>query len=572
MPCLILTGHPCCGKSTVAQLIRERCRSGAFLLKKEKNGDDDNDGDQHNDNVVVIDERLACPSATPWAAQAYADSLTEKATRGSLKAAFDRAVFGGGSSSGGDEDDDLCRPKNKRQQSQSKLVVLDSLNYIKGFRYELYCICKSAQERHAVIWIVNDLETVRMWNDERRRREGGENSGEDGEGAYSDELLNELVQRYEPPDERNRWDRPLYVIDLSKYPATTGETSTATTAQSTAVNAIVDTATTTNKDNTSLSANAWSQTLYNMHQTTSKPAAAAGATPSESVSLAPGGDGTDAVGDGAATGKQKKRGTTTTKSGFKKRGKGKSSGVVSATFRRAAADTDACASSPQDASAPDVPPSIDQQSDEKQVVLDLTSMALGGDENEGRTGTSSAGSSDDGDDAMSSQQRRHGGRGTLQDATSPTASTATTLEERVDEILKSFLLEGRNTKVTKSTSTARHEPGEANLLHKLDTVTMQVCNAIHQFQQQQQMNNSGDIGEQLSSQLSITVSSGRGGGQETKVCIVPYGRERQQRRWSSAQLRQLRQQYLQWVSNFPPDDTSATGIATSFAAYLDTNR
>jgi protein KTI12 len=85
------------------------------------------------------------------------------------------------------------------------LVLLDSLNYIKGFRYELFCISKAAGQKHGIVWILNEINLCKDWNKKRR---------EDGLVAYSDELLEELTQRFEPPDERNRWDKPLYRIDV----------------------------------------------------------------------------------------------------------------------------------------------------------------------------------------------------------------------------------------------------------------------------------------------------------------------------------------------------------------------
>ena len=169
MPCLIVTGHPCAGKSELARKLQERALQHSLI-----------------DKVVIINEESACPDHTKN--QCYETSLTEKKTRAALKSAFDRAV---GAS------------------SKKTLVILDSLNYIKGFRYELHCISKAVGERHGVLWVLNRLDVCQEWN-----------SKLPAEKAYQPSALVELVQRYEPPDERNRWDKPLYMVDVA--PTRTG--------------------------------------------------------------------------------------------------------------------------------------------------------------------------------------------------------------------------------------------------------------------------------------------------------------------------------------------------------------
>jgi len=82
------------------------------------------------------------------------------------------------------------------------------LNYIKGFRYELHCLSKAAGERHGILWILNQASVVEEWNDDRpqdvKERE-----------SYSREQLHELILRYEPPDDRNRWDKPMFSVDVA---------------------------------------------------------------------------------------------------------------------------------------------------------------------------------------------------------------------------------------------------------------------------------------------------------------------------------------------------------------------
>ena len=169
MPCLILTGHPCSGKTTVAQLLKSRALQHSLI-----------------DDVVLINEESACPDLTKNAC--YESPLSEKQTRAALKSAFDRAVGG-------------SKISNDKKRT---LVILDALNYIKGFRYELHCISKSAGERHGILWVLNRFDRIEEWNSNRP-----------SEKAYQPALLQELIQRYEPPDERNRWDKPLFTVDVT---------------------------------------------------------------------------------------------------------------------------------------------------------------------------------------------------------------------------------------------------------------------------------------------------------------------------------------------------------------------
>lgn len=171
MPCIILTGYPCAGKSTLSEKIRERALTHSSRKIQ---------------NVVIINEQTACPDHS--VAACYATAIAEKKTRGALKSAFDRAVAA--------------------NALDSTLIILDSTNYIKGFRYELFCISKAAGSSHCVVWCLNDAVTVKAWNQERRLRTPNTDT------YYSDELLEALILRYEPPDNRNRWDKPLYRMDL----------------------------------------------------------------------------------------------------------------------------------------------------------------------------------------------------------------------------------------------------------------------------------------------------------------------------------------------------------------------
>ena len=219
MPSLILTGHPCIGKTPFANLLASRAL---------------NHPSKSISRVIHIREATACPDQTK--AECYTSSHSEKNTRASLKAEFDRAVTSSSSSGG----------SNGTSVVNSTLVILDSLNYIKGYRYELYCISKAAGEQHGVIWIMgstSDNECVQLgvssasdtlakkWNSHRKEVQLKKESGEEDhatqilegmsgdielDGYYKDDtMMDELVLRFEPPDEKNRWENPLYKVDVS---------------------------------------------------------------------------------------------------------------------------------------------------------------------------------------------------------------------------------------------------------------------------------------------------------------------------------------------------------------------
>ena len=87
------------------------------------------------------------------------------------------------------------------------MVLLDVAYAIISMKKLKYDVCskscsisKSMRQQHCVLWVLN--------NDAR-------NNLNQVEGDLSDEEIDALIMRYEAPDERNRWDKPLYRIDLT---------------------------------------------------------------------------------------------------------------------------------------------------------------------------------------------------------------------------------------------------------------------------------------------------------------------------------------------------------------------
>ncbi|KAH8548351.1 chromatin associated protein KTI12 [Umbelopsis sp. PMI_123] len=164
MPLIIMTGFPSSGKTTRSEEIKnffeQRCKTENKKLRIH----------------VVNDESLGISKL------AYKDAREEKKARGALMSAVERLV------------------------SKDDLVIADGMNYIKGFRYQLYCVARAISTPHCVVHCGTPINLARQWNSERE------------EGAYPEDVFNELISRYEEPDGRNRWDSPLFTViydDLS---------------------------------------------------------------------------------------------------------------------------------------------------------------------------------------------------------------------------------------------------------------------------------------------------------------------------------------------------------------------
>lgn len=86
--------------------------------------------------------------------------------------------------------------------NKETLVIVDSLNYIKGYRYELFCVTKSAQTPHCVIWCDAGKDASLRLNEGKT------------EEKYSNKLMDELMMRYEEPNGQSRWDAPLFIVQV----------------------------------------------------------------------------------------------------------------------------------------------------------------------------------------------------------------------------------------------------------------------------------------------------------------------------------------------------------------------
>ncbi|EFN54627.1 hypothetical protein CHLNCDRAFT_11683, partial [Chlorella variabilis] len=155
MPLIVISGLPCSGKSTAAAALAEVCR-------------------QRGQEVQVVDEdSVHLQRNISYAA----DAASEKVARGTLLSAMDRCL------------------------TRSRIVIFDTHNNIKGYRYQLWCIARQAATRYCLVHVDTPPDTCRQWNQQR-----------DAAGAYSEAIFEDLACRFERPDSRNRWDSPLFTL------------------------------------------------------------------------------------------------------------------------------------------------------------------------------------------------------------------------------------------------------------------------------------------------------------------------------------------------------------------------
>ncbi|GAB1288735.1 Protein KTI12 homolog [Apodemus speciosus] len=111
MPLVVVCGLPSSGKSQRTEELRRALTSEGRA-------------------VYVVDDAsvLGVQDST-----VYGDSAGEKALRAALRTAVERRL------------------------SRQDVVILDSMNYIKGFRYELYCLARAARTPLCLIYCISGL-------------------------------------------------------------------------------------------------------------------------------------------------------------------------------------------------------------------------------------------------------------------------------------------------------------------------------------------------------------------------------------------------------------------------------
>lgn len=168
MPLIVICGLPSSGKSVRANELREYFSSRVKAVK-------------------VISENDAVPRAGYAKNEYFADSQKEKVVRADLKS-------------------DVIRHLNK-----DDLVIFDAGNYIKGYRYEIYCASKAARVSQCTIFCAINEGQMQEFNRTR--------TAEDVSSVLNNSLvpctaetLEGLRMRFEEPQGNNRWDAPLFTV------------------------------------------------------------------------------------------------------------------------------------------------------------------------------------------------------------------------------------------------------------------------------------------------------------------------------------------------------------------------
>lgn len=182
MPLIIITGFPSSGKTKRTNELKAHFES-------------------RNKIVKIISENHAIPKSGFCKNEYFNDSQKEKIVRAYLKS-------------------DAIRLMNKED-----VVILDAGNYIKGYRYELYCASKAARTTQCTIYCALSSSEAWEFNQQRQHPDEIENSTDEHDSnlnnssvPYTREIFDLLIQRYEEPIANNRWDAPLFTILVNKQP------------------------------------------------------------------------------------------------------------------------------------------------------------------------------------------------------------------------------------------------------------------------------------------------------------------------------------------------------------------
>ncbi|XP_068622027.1 protein KTI12 homolog isoform X2 [Battus philenor] len=188
MPLIIICGTPVSGKTTRTNELKH------FFEKK------------HGKCVEVISEEEAIKKLGYEKNSTYLDSQKEKRVRGYLKSEVIRLI------------------------GKDNVVILDGSNYIKGYRYELYCASKACKSTQCTVYTIRNhdeaWEDNKKWLNEISVNKNDFNTNASSEDKiisqvqeiipYTEEVFNALTKlRFEEPNSNHRWDSPLFTVQLS---------------------------------------------------------------------------------------------------------------------------------------------------------------------------------------------------------------------------------------------------------------------------------------------------------------------------------------------------------------------
>uniref|UniRef100_A0A182SGV0 Protein KTI12 homolog n=1 Tax=Anopheles maculatus TaxID=74869 RepID=A0A182SGV0_9DIPT len=161
MPLIVITGLPRSGKTTRAKEL-------------EKYFTENGKGPVH-----IVSEADCIARSGYGVKESFTDTTKEKQIRASLKSEAMKLL------------------------TKTALVIMDGTNYIKGYRYEVFCMSKNARTTQCTVHCAMTVEQR-----DARRNEIEQNAGDE----LGSETFDALCQRYEEPQDSSRWDRPLFTV------------------------------------------------------------------------------------------------------------------------------------------------------------------------------------------------------------------------------------------------------------------------------------------------------------------------------------------------------------------------
>ena len=170
MPLVVITGIPSSGKTTTAVSIMRYLESKGkrvYMIQEEAIVRSQVDHETESQNCFCL----------------FNDPKKEKMIRSELKG------------------------KALQHLTKDAIVILDGLNYIKGFRYELWCASKSLKTTQLTVHCDVSPEDAWKWNVSTAK----EGSVKKKTESWPKDTFDALVMRYEAPNSSNRWDSPLFL-------------------------------------------------------------------------------------------------------------------------------------------------------------------------------------------------------------------------------------------------------------------------------------------------------------------------------------------------------------------------
>jgi len=201
---IIVTGYPTSGKSTRAKQLRK------YLAERIQSATPSGTTPKYRLHYIS-DQTLSISRSVYDLSVLPAHTRSANASEKDARAAIYGAV--------------------KRVLSDKDIVILDGLNYIKGWRYQLYCEAKAVRTPSCLLQIGCTKEKSREVNEARLNKKAEEaqnNNGaqdqdapttitsksdeDEAEAPYDPANWENLVFRYEEPNAMTRWDSPLFTL------------------------------------------------------------------------------------------------------------------------------------------------------------------------------------------------------------------------------------------------------------------------------------------------------------------------------------------------------------------------